>query len=469
MPKVPKQFRSAEMPTPNTKLKSVITDLGWSQQRVAACFVRVAREMGCHDLLGVKRSTVSMWVAGHRPRGQAPMVLCEALSRGLGHRVGPADVGLDEVQDTADSEVWWGTDALAALEGPGDDVHRRKFINAAVYSAAGLLLPGSSWWSDSLEHAAAREPERSGQVTQDDVDAIREATTLFQRMDQKRGGGYGMSAASVFLSEEVLPTLRRRTTRESLRRDLFSAASELVYVLGWSAFDGNRHGRAQRYLQLSVTLAAEAGDRALAGHELRALAHQAMDLGHDRRAAELAAASMDQACVQAASPRERALLGVVHARSLARVGHHRASAKALLRAEDDLANSTDGDDEPGRVWFFGQASLAHETARTLQCAGDLQGAQREFERSVRLRGAAFTRTHAVTLGYLGELQAARGEIEAACATWTQALDAMDGVRSGRALNTVRTMRSELSRFRNRGVRAVTDLDLRAAEILRGVA
>lgn len=456
------------MKTPNTRLKSVIADLGWSQQQVAARFVRVAQEMGYRDLLGVKRSTISMWVAGHEPRGQAPIVLCEALSRGSGRRVSPADIGLDRVRDPSDVEVWWRADALAALEDSGDEVHRRKFINAAVYSVTGLLLPESSWWSDSLEHAVARISRRSGRVTQDDVHAIREATTLFQRMDQKRGGGYGTSAASVFLNDEVLPALRSRTPSEQLRRDLFSAASELVYVLGWAAFDANRHGRAQRYLQLSIKLAAEAGDRALAGHELRALAHQAMDLGHDRQAAELTAASMEQAFVPA-SPRERALLGVVRARSLARTGDRQASAKALLRAENDLANATDGDDEPERVWFFGEASLAHETARTLQCTGDFQEAQRQFERSVRLRGKAFTRTHAVTLGYLGELQAARGEIEAACTTWAEALDAMDGVRSGRALNTVRTMRSELSRFRSRGVSAVTDLDLRAAEILREIA
>ena len=455
------------MPTPNVKLKSLIAELGWSQQQVAARFVRVAREMGYQDLFGVKRSTVSMWIAGHKPRGQASNILCEALSRGLGRQVSPADIGLDNVRAPSEVEVWWRSDTLAALEDLGNEMHRRKFINAGVYSAAGLLLPESSWWSDSLEHAAARAPRRSGRVTWNDVEAIREATTLFQRMDQQRGGGYGASAASAFLKDEVLPVLRYRTPSEQLRRDLFSAASELVYVLGWSAFDGNRHGRAQRYLQLSIKLAAEAGDRALAGHELRALAHQAMDLGHDRQAVELTAASMEQAFMSAGS-RERALLGVVRARSLARVGDRHASAKALLRAEDDLADAKDGDDEPGRVWFFGEASLAHETARTLQCTGDFQEAQRQFERSVRLRGTAFARTHAVTLGYLGELQAARGDIEAACATWMEALDAMDGIRSGRALNTVRTMRSELSRFRGRGVNCVGAVDHRAAEILREV-
>ena len=97
------------MPTPNTELKSVIARLGWSQPQVAAHFVRVAREMGYKHLLGVQRSTVSMWVAGHRPRGEAPMVLCEALSRGLGKRVSPADIGLDYATTVPGVDVWWRT------------------------------------------------------------------------------------------------------------------------------------------------------------------------------------------------------------------------------------------------------------------------------------------------------------------------------------------------------------------------
>ena len=55
------------------------------------------------------------------------------------------------------------------------------------------------------------------------------------------------------------------------------------------------------------------------------------------------------------------------------------------------------DDEPGHLRFFGQAGLAHETARTLQATGDLDTAQRGFERGVRLRAAEFSRTRAVPL------------------------------------------------------------------------
>jgi hypothetical protein len=201
-------------------------------------------------------------------------------------------------------------------------------------------------------------------------------------------------------------------------------------------------------------------------HVLRAMAHQAVDLGHPRQALDLAAASMARERYTRAVPRERALLGVVHARALAATGKARAATCALNRAENDLAAARPGDDEPNRVFFFSEASLAHETACTLRDLGDLDGAVRQFRRSVRARNAAtFPRTHAVTLGYLGAAQARQGSIDEACATWSRALDAMDGVRSGRTRQVATNMRSALSPFRRRGISTVANLDARAASYL----
>lgn len=53
------------------------------------------------------------------------------------------------------------------------------------------------------------------------------------------------------------------------------------------------------------------------------------------------------------------------------------------------------------------------------------------------------------------------------ATWASAMDAMEGVRSGRARQVVVEMRSVLSPFRRRGMRVVADLDTRAGVYLTG--
>ncbi|MFF1956152.1 hypothetical protein ACFVWX_04025 [Streptomyces sp. NPDC058220] len=113
--------------------------------------------------------------------------------------------------------------------------------------------------------------------------------------------------------------------------------------------------------------------------------------------------------------------------------------------------------------------MAHETACALRDLGDHQRAVKEFRRSVRTRGAAFRRTHAVTLGYMGATQTAQGGVEEACATWTSVLDAMeDGIYSGRARQRVVDMRHLLSPYRKRGIPAVGVLDARAATYLAQV-
>jgi len=293
--------------------------------------------------------------------------------------------------------------------------------------------------------------------------------SVFSRIDQRRGGGHARTAVVQYLTTDVARYLRGSFADDRVRREMYSAASELAYLSGWMAFDSSEHAIAQRYFAVAIKLAAEADDPPMAGHVLRAMAHQALDLGHSQQAMELATASMDGQRYAMASPRERALLGVVYARGLTATRQERAAATALVRAEDDLAAAGPGDAEPGRVFFFGEASLAHETACALRDSGDLAGAVREFRRSVRARKAAtFTRTHCVTLGYLGAVQAHQGGIEEACATWSAALDAMDGIRSGRTRQVAIDMRSVLSPFRSLGIRAVGDLDARAATHLAGV-
>ncbi|MGW6742480.1 hypothetical protein ACWGDX_17445 [Streptomyces sp. NPDC055025] len=145
---------------------------------------------------------------------------------------------------------------------------------------------------------------------------------------------------------------------------MFSAAGELAYLSGWVAFDNAEHATAQRYFVLAVKFAARAENPPLTGHIRRAMAHQAIDLGFNKQALDLSTASMDGQRYAAATPRERALLGVVHARGLAANGRMQAAAKTLLKAEDGASASEDIR-EPHRTFFLAEASLAHETACTL--------------------------------------------------------------------------------------------------------
>jgi tetratricopeptide (TPR) repeat protein len=362
----------------------------------------------------------------------------------------------------------WGSDPLTVLSelGRNDvDVQRRRVLEAAAYSAAALALPDQAWWQEMAGRGKERASGGSLLVGRADVDAVAEMVQLFSKVDQRRGGGHARTAVVQYLTSDVAPYLHGSFADDKTRRDLFKASSELAYLAGWMAFDNGDHAIAQRYFTTAVQLAAEADDPPLAGYILRAMAHQAIDRGHLREALDLATAAMSGDRYSRATPRERALIGVVHARALAANGKRSAASAALSRAEKDLL-SAPVDGAPARVFFFGEASLAHETACTLRDSGDLTGAVRAFQRSVSTREAqTFTRTHAVTLGYLGEVQARQGAMDDACTSWTFALDAMDGVRSARARKIAVDMRGLLAIPRRRGMPAAVDLDRRAGAYL----
>ncbi|MEV0458721.1 Tat pathway signal protein [Catellatospora methionotrophica] len=464
----------AQPRTPNVRLAAAITEAGWSHGQVASALVRVASEVGAHDLLAVGRSHVSKWVAGFHPSGRAPELLAEAFSRRLGRTFTSDDLGLTPARGSAErSMLDWDSDTLIALNEVGKadvDEHRRRVLGAAAFSLAGLALPPAHWWPAMAQQGETRARPAARTVGRADLEMVRETSQVFSKLDQRRGGGHARAAVVTYLRTEVANLLVGNYADDGVRRAIFSTTSELAYLAGWMSFDNAEHVTAQHYFTVALKLAAEADDPPMAGHIIRAMAHQAIDLGHLQQGMRLAEASMEGRRYAAASPRERALLGVVHARGLSATGRTKTAAAALLRAEDDLAAASPGDDEPSRVFFFSEASLAHETACALRDTGDLTGAVREFRRSVRARKAStFTRTHAVTLGYLGAVQARQGAIDEACGTWSKALDAMDGVHSARARQTVVDMRRALSPFRRRNNSTTIEVDARAAAYLAAVA
>jgi hypothetical protein len=454
----------------NERLDALLREAGWSRAQAASAFNRVAQENNFPNYASIGRSHISMWVGGTKPAGQAPVLLCQALSRRLRRIVTPDELGFEVPGTSVQTALDWHVDPLTTLVDLGRadlDAERRNFLASAVYSAAGLALPDEAWW-----RAMAQAPPSSTsqqRVGRGDVATVRELTAAFSRVDQQRGGGHGRRALVQYLHSDVARLLQGTFPDDAVRRDMFSAAGESAYLSGWMAFDNSEHAIAQRYFVLAVELAARAGDHPLSGHILRAMAHQAIDLGAYKQGLDFATASVEGQRYLSATPRERALLGVIHARGLAANGMRQAAAKALLRAEDDLASASGGIQEPDRTFFFGEASLAHETACTLRDLGDRDGAIQQFQRSVRKRGAAFRRTHAVTLGYLGAAQIAAGGVGEACGIWTMVLDAMEeGIYSGRARQAVVDMRTLLSPYRNRKIPIVAQLDQRARRYLSHV-
>lgn len=296
----------------NEQLAVLLQEAGWSRAQAANAFNRIAQENNLRDHSHIGRSHVSMWVAGTKPSGAAPVILSQALSRRLGRVITPRDLGFTAPYAPAQEALNWHADPLTTLTELGRtdvDADRRGLLSGAVYSVAALVLPTQTWW-ETMAGQPPAPPARSQRVGRGDVAAVQELTAAFSRIDQRRGGGHGRKALAQYLRSDVAAFLQGTFPNEQVRRDMFSAAAELAYLSGWMAFDNGEHALAQRYFVLGVKLAARAADAPLTGHILRAMAHQAIDLGFFAQGLDLSTASMQGQRYASASPKERALLGL---------------------------------------------------------------------------------------------------------------------------------------------------------------
>ncbi len=172
---------------------------------------------------------------------------------------------------------------------------RRSFLNAtSLYAFAALTIPPRPWEipkrSASSVNAGPAEIER-----------IREMTAQFARADDLFfGGDHALPPTAAYLTSAVLPLLHGSTGRH--RPELFTVAAQLTYLAGWMSSDAGRAGQAQRYYISSARLADEANDGPARATALRALALQAVELGHHQRAVELAEAACS-ALPRGANPR----------------------------------------------------------------------------------------------------------------------------------------------------------------------
>src|SRR5262249_49534235 len=107
--------------------------------------------------------------------------------------------------------------------------------------------------------------------------------------------------------------------------------AELAYLAGWKSFDSGSHGVAQKYYLASLRLANEADDGPLAGFVLRAMAHQAVDLGHGSACVQLASSALDWS-KNKGTPGASALFTVVKARGFAAERQSRATNDSLKDA-----------------------------------------------------------------------------------------------------------------------------------------
>ncbi|GII76606.1 hypothetical protein Sru01_15880 [Sphaerisporangium rufum] len=157
-----------------------------------------------------------------------------------------------------------------------------------------------------------------------DVTAVRDMITAFSEIDERHGGQHGRSALVTYLRDDVAPMCRARFRTDEVRRQMLSAASRGVHLLGWKSYDAGQQGFAQRHYLQSYALAAESGIIGHDGFVMRTMAMQGLKLHHPEHCRALAETGLNRAKGRVDAQTE-ALFRVVHAHTLAKTGKRRAA------------------------------------------------------------------------------------------------------------------------------------------------
>ncbi|GLF97803.1 hypothetical protein [Streptomyces yaizuensis] len=445
---------------PNHQVSDLIEESGLSYDGVARAVRAVASESG--QRLGTNKSAVHHWVAGVVPSGSTPQYLAEALSRRLGRRITREDLGLPCPDGGEDGSIGLTLDfdpveTLAAIGKA--DVNRRRFLSASAYSMAAATLPLETVRETAARTRAAVNGAVAGHA---DVAAIRDMVRLFMDMDERHGGQHGRSAFVQYLVTDILDLCRARFSSEEARAEALSVASAGAHLAGWKAYDSGEQGLAQRYYLQSLALARESGIPGQDGFVMRTMSQQGMKLHRAEHCLTLAESGWDRARGRV-DARTEALFAITHAHALAKTGQTDRALADVKRAHASLAAGAD-DQVPfwALVWGPPAATVHSRTAKVFETLGDRPNAARQYATAAASRpGTTYARIIALDLVAQAEQQAKQGSIEQACATWTRAIDTMDGVRSARTRKAVRSLRGDLNVYRARGLRCATELDERA--------
>jgi hypothetical protein len=266
-----------------------------------------------------------------------------------------------------------------------------------------------------------------------------------RRLDDFIGGGDLADVAEREL-RATAQLLAGAAYTERLGRRLLVAVGELAQLAGWVYSDAGVHATAARFYLAGVKAAHAADDQALAANLLSSLSYQTANTGHAREAV-LLARSAYRGAERVATPRTMALLADRVAWAHTKAGQAGEAERALGAADDALAATGPGDEDPDWVYWVNRDELDIMAGR---CFTELRRPLRA-EPLLRSVIARYDGTHvrevALYLTWLADTYAHAGEIDQAAATAAHALDLSVQVNSARGRERVAAVREHLAEWR----------------------
>lgn len=442
--------------TPNRHLAAVMRDAGLSNKGLAFR-MRTLSESDKGKAIAPSHTNVEKWLSGEtkQPSARTCEVLVKVLSHALGRPLTLGDIGYGEaLAQGVDTTLEYPETVAAAAVSLTQLTSYQLGNDGALPN---LYVVPEAWdsllakWTYGGDSEPWR-PEAPREITNIDVEVVRDATKMFGDFDYRYGGGRPKPLVAQFLETHVLSLLPHVSPETPLGREYFGAVAGMTRLAGWTAYDLGEHALAQRYLHLGFRIARAAGDKPLCGRILAGMSHQANFLGQFDRAVHLARAAAYGARNHATAT-TMALFHAMEARALASQGNKPETATALSAAEEWMLRSSP-DEDPDWIRYFDRAELHAEAAHCFRDLGDPElavvhaGASIEASETIYVRSLSFCRTVLAT----GHLLA--NELDEALRIAKGVVDTAAELRSFRVVSYLNDFRDRLGS--HTGERAVQE-------------
>ncbi|MEU1123868.1 sporulation protein [Streptomyces sp. NPDC005899] len=479
---------SREQRGPNEKLGTVLALAGISNAGLA----RRVNDLGAQRGLTLRydKTSVARWVAkGMVPQGAAPHLIAAAIGAKLGRPVPLHEIGLADADPAPEVGLAFPRDVGEAVRSATDlyrlDLAGRRGGGGIWQSLAGSFAvsayatPASRWLITPADSSVARDsavaraallggqgapgahggsagvPLQPGpdsvsdasplRVGHSDVMKLREAAQDARRWDSKYGGGdWRSSMVPECLRVDAAPLLLGSYSDE-VGRALFGASAELTRLAGWMAFDTGQQEAAQRYYIQALRLARAAADVPLGGYVLASMSLQATYRGFADEGVDLAQAAVERNR-GLATARTMSFFRLVEARAHAKASDAPAAAAALKAAESWLERSRAGDSDPSWLGFYSYDRFAADAA---ECYRDLKAprqVRRFTEQALSRPTEEFVRSHGLRLVVSAVAELESGNLDAACAAGTRAVEVAGRISSARTTEYVRDLLHRLEPY-----------------------
>ena len=433
---------------PNEQLAVLMQEAGFDSRKSFARAVLEESQRAGEPLRRCDHTYVARWLSGKIPRGKTSIFIAAALSRALGRRIAPADIGMALAgRVTADAGFGYPETSIDAIENLAAlwaaDLEGTRIIRAGQVDRAAWSDTSLRWLVHQLRRPDGATMPHGPRVGITDVDRFRATVDVFAQLDNRFGGGHARLALIQYLRTDGQRLLGGRCTA-SVERALLSAAAEGTLLAAWMTYDSMpTSGLAQRYFTQALALAQNADDQLLGASILDAMSHQATYNGRYREAANLARAAM-------AGTRRVATAGLaahfhaMEARALAKLGDAHACDLALAAAVRSFERRNP-EDEPTWIQYFDDAELSAELGHCFRDLGRATDASQHASQCLAvIDESTFLRSDFFAAMVLADAYVAAGEVEQACRIALNALALGEQLRSARCVRYLREFRELLA-------------------------